>query len=423
MADALQPTFLFRTADASLWSSTYLPGNAAIRALLGPLAGPVLASAAAGLTWAVARKLQPDDRSFALAALLLLATSSQFLITAMTPYAMTAHLALNMAWLWLVLHDRPWSRAVALAAGFLACGLHQMVFHPLFVAPFLLWLFFTGKRWQALLYALATAAFALFWMGYWSFALELVAPGQEAAGLLHVPLADRIEALLKAAMRPSAFAHSADNLLRLLTWQNPLLWVALAAALLAPRRLPGIAWSLVGGVLLTIAATLLLMPAQGHGWGYRYLHGLLGSLALLGAFGWKRIREQTSLAESWLAISAAASLLILLPLRGWQAFEFVRPWRETDAAIAKIDADIVIIEHRGRWFANDLVRNDPHLSNRPLRLLAGKLRVQDAAHLCRNKRVVLLGPRDATLAMLRSESSGMPVADRSERKLQALGCR
>ena len=71
-------------------------------------------------------------------AAVLLATSSQFLLTAMTPYSMTAHLALNLAWLWLFLRGGVVGHSLAIAVGALACGLHQLVFHPLFVAPFAL---------------------------------------------------------------------------------------------------------------------------------------------------------------------------------------------------------------------------------------------------------------------------------------------
>jgi len=43
---------------------------------------------------------------------------------------------------------------------------------------------------------------------------------------------------------------------------------------------------LVAGLVLTLLAMFMLLPYQGHGWGYRYLHGLIGSAALLGGYGW-----------------------------------------------------------------------------------------------------------------------------------------
>ena len=96
--------------------------------------------------------------------------------------------------LWLVLDDRPLSRAGAVGVSFLACGLHQVIFHPLFALPFLPWLWARGRRWTAILYLVAIVAFTLFWLNYWTIALAHTAPGSSAAGLLQVPLLDRIEA-------------------------------------------------------------------------------------------------------------------------------------------------------------------------------------------------------------------------------------
>src|SRR6266852_644436 len=82
---------------------------------------------------------------------ILLACSSQFLITAMSPYAMTAHLALNMVWLWFFLRDTRAGHLMAAGVAFVACGLHQVIFHPLFAAPFLLSLL-VARRWKLAAY-------------------------------------------------------------------------------------------------------------------------------------------------------------------------------------------------------------------------------------------------------------------------------
>ena len=433
MVDALQPDFLFRTADGGLWSSSYLPGNAAIRALFGLigarwLASPALAAVAAGLVYAIARKLEPDDPCFAAIALLLFVTSAQFLITAMTPYAMTAHLALNLAWMWLALHDRPWSRGLAVLVSLLACGLHQMAFHPLFVAPFLPWLWLSGRRRVAILYALAVALSALFWLNYWSIALTLAAPGASVAGLLHVPLSDRIEAFVKYAWNLRSLFVGADNLLRLLTWQNPLLWPLFLAGLFSLRRQPRISWCLLGGIVLTIGAMLLLMPYQGHGWGYRYLHGLLGSFALLGAYGWRAVAAardgEARRFGGWLTLSALLSLALLLPLRAYQAAAFAAPYREADARLSRIDADAVIVDDAGRWYATDLVRNDPFLRERPIRMLAVKVTRRDAAMLCGRYHVRLLSQSSPEFKDLRAVAfrGELEIGARRIRALRALRC-
>ena len=78
---------------------------------------------------------------------ILLASSAQFLIAAMTPYAVTTHLCLNLVWLWLFLRDRWWGHLAAVLVAFVASGLHQVAFHPLFAAPFVFSLLFT-RRWS-----------------------------------------------------------------------------------------------------------------------------------------------------------------------------------------------------------------------------------------------------------------------------------
>ncbi len=91
-------------------------------------------------------QIWPNEKENALVAVLLLAASAQFLLMAMTSYAMSAHLALNTIWLWL--YSRPERRRFYLApvVGVLAIGLHQPIVHALFVAPFLFRLGFRSEN-------------------------------------------------------------------------------------------------------------------------------------------------------------------------------------------------------------------------------------------------------------------------------------
>jgi len=167
--DALQPLFVQHLGGGAFWVSGYLPVSAALRAL-GGLAGgaslvnPILTAISVVAVFGVGRRMWPQRPGLALAAALLLATSSQVLVGGMGAYAMPAHLAFNLVWLWLFLRGGWLGHAGALAVGFLACGLHQLPFHPLFVAPFVaqLWL---ERRWRAAaLYTVAYAAICLFWV-------------------------------------------------------------------------------------------------------------------------------------------------------------------------------------------------------------------------------------------------------------------
>lgn len=434
LMDALQPIFLLKTPDGSSWSSVYLPGNAALRAafdLLGDaaLTGPALAGASVVLLFFVARKLRPDDGEFAAIAVLLLITSSQFLLTAMTPYAMTAHLALNLGWLLLALHDRPWSRACAIALSFLAGGLHQMVFHPLFVVPFLAWFWIQGRRRLVLLYLVALGLISLFWIGYWSIALSLTFPQGVASSQLGGSFfLERAQAALRSASQTISRVYNLDNGLRLLSWQNPITLILVSAAILTWRRQVSFARTLALGIVLMIGVLLVIMPFQGHGWGYRYLHGYLGSFALLGAFGWVAIRGQLSgqgrIFHRALILSVPFSLLILLPIRAYQASAFAKPYRQADRAMSRSMADILIIDTAGRWYSQDLVRNDPYLRNRPIRLSAGHLSAGDFARLCARYKVELVTRSSPELATLRAvESSRVDrLATARLNRARAAGC-
>ena len=92
---------------------------------------------------------------------------------------MPAHLAFNLAWLWLFLRGGKAGHAGAIAVGFLATGIHQLIFHPMFVAPFVLQLWLRRRWGLGALYTLAYAAICLFWIEYWPLAswVSGVAPG------------------------------------------------------------------------------------------------------------------------------------------------------------------------------------------------------------------------------------------------------
>jgi hypothetical protein len=87
-------------------------------------------------------------------------------------YATTAHLTLNLIWLWLFLRNDKFGHGAAIGVGFLASGLHQLIFHPLFVAPFIVRLWASGRRSLALTYIVSYAIICLFWISYWQIMLE-----------------------------------------------------------------------------------------------------------------------------------------------------------------------------------------------------------------------------------------------------------
>jgi hypothetical protein len=430
---AMQPYFGIEVPGHAVWSSNYLPLNAALRALFmslgdGSLAGAVLSAVSVLLTFDIARRLWPDRPDAAVAAALMLASSSQLLITGMTPYAMPAHLALNLLWLRLYLQRRAWADAAALAVGWAACGLHQLVFHLVFVAPFVLGLLVSRSWRRAAAFTAGYGAICLFWLLYRPLVfhfLGLAPPQGQSAGL--ASYAALVLQLLRNLHPLSALRLMAENLLRFVTWQNPLMAALLLIGLLPALRCGGIQRRLAASIGLTVIVVALVMPYQGHGWGYRYLHGLLGSACLIAAGAYARLAQTgwpRGVAPRALMLSVAASLLVLAPLRAWQVRAFTAPYARAHQAIAASHADFVVVDGRGLAFADDLVRNDPGLQVRPLLFDAALLPSPKLAALCQRGRVTIFDQQDGRGFGIKPAGRPLTAAtrDRLDVRARAAGC-
>ena len=435
-ADALQPQYMARLKGGEQVASFYLPLNAMFRALFGVFASPVimnplLAAGSVLLVHGIARDLWPSRPDAALVATLLLATSSQVLFMSMTSYAMTGHLFLNLLWLRCFLKGGVLGHGGALAMGFMACGLHQFVFHPLFATPFIARLWRPGDRRLCILYGLAYGAMILFWLSYLRVALlwEGVAPpvgdGAVDGGASHLVtlILEHLERFEPAATIPLFF-----NLLRLIAWQNLLLIPLCVLAWRAIREDEGVASQLAAGIALTLLAMFLLSPFQGHGWGYRYLHGLVGSFCLLAGYGWIRATpggDRASSGSPMLAFVGASlfSVLIAVPVHAAQVRALIAPSMAADRAIASADVDIVLIDDDGVQQGHDFVRNDPFLRNRPLTLYVWFLERGQLELLCGRYRLALFGREH--IARFGLFPTPDPMAERSRRlreKLASLNC-
>jgi hypothetical protein len=375
-APALKPAFRLPVPGDVAWASTYLPGNAGLRAILGKafssdLVNAVLVVAALLALLGIARQLWPQRRDAWVIAIMLAASSSQVLCMAMTPYAMSAHLALNLIWLWLFLRNTVFGHVSVVAIGFVATGLHQIVFHPLFVAPFLLQLLIE-RRWRlGAFYISCYAAIGLFWIVYWQLLLATNGIATEAARAVGLSFFLSRVASLLYYFSASGLETMVQNLLRFAAWQNPLLLVLLAPGMALAWRAGGVVRSLAAGIVLTVVAMFILLPYQDIGWGYRYVHGLIGSAALLAAFGWIGMTaaatpEQRRAAWGITAATTAAAVLVLLPIHAWQMHAMIAPYARAHTAIEKSGAGAVIIDTTGVYYGIELIRNDPYLRNRPL---------------------------------------------------------
>lgn len=394
-ATMFNQTFMLPIGNHEAWVSAYLPMNAAIRAVflkLGDptLQGPVLAAVGALALWRIAARLWPQSLASQIVALTLYVGSSQIWLTAMTAYAMTAHLALDLVWLWLFLKDRRWSHALAIAAGFVATGLHQPIFHPLFVVPFLIMLA-TTRRWRLLaLYCVAYAAIGLFWLGWplWISA-HGVAPAAVSETVRGVGYGER---LLHIALgfRASGIGLMAANLIRFVTWQHVLLVPLAAFGAYAGWKADPLVRALVLGLILPVILLLVLMPYQGHGWGYRYLHGVIGNACLLGGYGWRAFERDGRTPVRAMMVATIASLAIALPLHAVVARQMVAPVAAIAAARDATRADYVLVDDLAAPFAQDLVINRPLLDNRPVILVGSAVSTQTLTALCRHGPVAFL---------------------------------
>ncbi|MBB4639751.1 hypothetical protein HNQ99_000031 [Rhizorhapis suberifaciens] len=397
-AEALNQEFILPIGNHKAWVSAYLPINAALRAVVGLVADPALTSplfvgAGAIALWQVAKHLWPEPGSERIVAMLLYAGSSQVVLTGMTSYAMSGHLALNLIWLALFLHNRPASHAAALIVGFLATGLHQPLFHPLFVLPFM-WLLFRERRWRLMMfYGLGYGLICLFWLA-WPVWISSQAAGQIAAH--SVPGTGYVDRLLRTVRFPGidALWLMALNLARFVTWQHVLLMPLVLLGVRMTWRGDAIGRALAASLALPVAAMLILLPYQGHGWGYRYMHGVIGSACLLGAYGWRSLESEGRSIRRAMLWSSAITLLLLIPTRAWMTHRMVAPYAEISAMIDRSGAQIAIIDEGAAPFAQDIVFNRPDLSNKPVRLMSVSSDQRAFGALCWEKDVVLHNARE-----------------------------
>lgn len=429
-ADALNTMFMYPSSETAGWISAYLPLNALLRALFGligdaALTGPAMLALGAAALWGCARRLWPADREAAIVALLLYLGSGQILFNGMTAYAMPAHLALNLCWLWLFLRRTRWADLGALAVGFVAVGLHQPIMHPMFAAP-ILFLLLLERDWRrAAFYFAGYAAIGAFW-AWWPNAMwALVEASSTAPKEQGVDYVSRLVAMILQG-DGLRLANMVSNILRFFAWQHLLLLPLLPLGLLVARR-DRLAGALTAGILLTTMIMLIVLPYQGHGFGYRYLHGLIGNLILLAVYGWMTLGEARSQWRSLLLRTTAAGLLVILPLQAWMAHAFYAPFAQASQRIAASEADYAVVGANDAPFAVDLVINPPALDARPVRLIGEMITPALARAICvPGTQVAIVGPDIlAPIAAYLGEAAAPADADdrRLADELRHAGCR
>ena len=361
---ALTPMWVDYKRATHAWTSIYLPVDSAVRAAFLRLGAETATNAVVGcltllVLAAVGRRIWPNENGLALLAVVLLAASSQFVVTSMSAYAMPLELFFNLLWLLLYLRDDPASRIALPCVGVVALGVHHPFAHALFAAPFLLrllrkrrdaWLAYT-----AVVYALGIAA-------WWSY-LRSVQPfmrGGAFWSLFSIPL---LPDLLLQLM----------HLTLVLSWQSPLVPVLLVVGLLSFRGLSEPLRDLATGLGLTFLFYALFPYGQGHGWGYRYVYAVLGNVVILAVYGLKEAAASLRFEAVPLAASLAVAVGWQIPRRLSDVESFVAPFARAHAYVSSFQGALVLIDPRIGWYAQDLVRNDPFLENDPKVLFANRL--------------------------------------------------
>jgi hypothetical protein len=393
-AKALSPLFTRYDPDQHTWISAYLPVYSAslaglsllkLEGIANPLFGAMGALALAG----VARNVWPASKTHQLISVLMLVTSSQFLLNSMTYYSLPAHLCLSLIWLWLYTREDRLGMLLTPWVGSLAIGLHQPIVHALFVLPFLVRLART-RRWPITLYFVMVYSLACLGWWYW---MTFIRTGIDPERTQQLPLSSFFSL--------PGFLQGINQIMyvsMLVSWQSLAMTVLLLLAIKNWTSLTPLLKDLAISCALTFGFYIFFRLDQGHGWGYRYCYAVLGNLALLAAAGWRQLEISLSGSRAWnfMLFSSAVALCIQFPTRCLQVESFVRPFARSMSFLSSIEKPFVVLDDRDVWYSWDLVRNDPFLRSNPKIFFADRLTVDQSNRLARLGEIYRVRPEDLT---------------------------
>jgi hypothetical protein len=374
---ALAPIYSIYNPHDHTWMSTYLPVYALLRTpfqILGVtcILNPLLAASSIIVLAGVCRNLWPGNLTRMWIAVIILATSSQFLITSMTAYSMPAYLFLNLLWLYFYTAKTRTASLLVPWVGFFAIGVHHPHVHLLFAAPFFIRLVMEKNIRKVCYWGSVYGAGVLFWIGWMAMSRDaLVAPGLPSAlTYFGIP---RLRQVITQLAALNLFLSWQPYILVLLVYLFFSDWSK------ASPLLRDLAW----GVLLTMLFHLFFLDNQGHGWGYRYCHSILGNFALMSVAGFYRMMDLLGRRTSnfLMCLSILLALFIQMPARSWQARGFTTPFYKSASLLASRPENIVILQANLFWYYWDSVRNDPLFRIKPVIIDANRLATSDVALL------------------------------------------
>ena len=349
---------------------------------------PLLASLALVLIGHLAGRLTKSDQAGGWA-MLLAVSSPGFTGLALSYFPMTAHLAVNLLYAWLLIRGGKHSLFLAGLAGSLALLLHNPVPHILFAAPWIAWLGWQpdGRRnlvklalgyFPALVIGLAWAAFIRNMHGFIFFAPF---PSDDnllnQLGNLFWYWQFRSKLIFGAPEGFSIYARIAEQV-RLWAWAVPGLPLLAAAGWWLGRR--NVHLSLLAfSYATTVFGYLLVQFSQGSGWGARYIHPAWGALPILGAAAlvlWPGVPQAARALRGWVASAAALSLVFATALRWWQIDDYLTEHLSRRPPFEEGVRQFVFIDYNRYLYTQDLVQNDPFLRD-PVVFLLSRGRRQD----------------------------------------------
>jgi hypothetical protein len=409
-AQGLTPHFVYLHIQDHRWIANYLPGYAMLRALaqfiqIEAFLNPLLSAGSVLITWQIAKKIWPNEQSQSLICVVLLATSSQFLITGMSFYSMPCHLCLNLLWLYLFLRGGRLGHGLAPWIGIAALNLHQPNVHAMFVIPFLVQMA-VSRVWKKIFYYAMIYGLGCLICFWWMDIRKPPTPLRQSAQVISKSIPNHLQNINASTTKSfrdalhlpklDQFVLQPMNLALFASWQSLALTLFSLLALGSWKKMPQNLKLLGFGICLTFGFYLFFNSTQGHGWGYRYAHAVLGNFVFIAAYGWIELKKLIShrCALMVLCFSTILAVAIQFPVRCFQVERVIRPFAESSKWIQSQKAPFVVVETRWIWYGRDLIRNDPFLENHPKVFWLARMQEGDVERLKKLGDVQFVGYQD-----------------------------
>jgi len=280
---------------------------------------------------------------------------------------MPAHLLFNLLFCGALLGGTRKSAFVAGVLGGFALCIHNPAPHALFALPFLVWLLLYRRDLLLPITAGYLVFFPLLYFGWsyylsgfdvpmWKVPVSALPPGVQIPrfGGFHWPTNHLVIARVAGVGKLWLWGVPALLVLAVRGWT-----ARSAAPSLAPGTVPVLRLSGYALVLTFIGYSFVPFD-QGHGWGFRYLHQLYFLFPWLAARYLidERARQFPRLALQT-ALLCVLSLAVLLPLRAWQAHQWIAAHHAQILEPPLNSAGIVFVDTEKGSYTPDLIQNDP----------------------------------------------------------------